>query len=82
MTTNTKPNLKEELEKGLSTTSDESPAKGSKITISLGKDIEFISETKPDKSTDTDEGKPEGKTIVAYTAYKKEKGSSLLVMVR
>ncbi|MFM6434650.1 MAG: DUF6603 domain-containing protein [Microcystis panniformis] len=67
MTTNTKPNLKEELEKGLSTTSDDSPQEGPKITISLGEDIEFICETKPDKLPD------KGKTIVAYTAYKKEK---------
>ncbi|MDB9428693.1 hypothetical protein PN482_07155 [Microcystis aeruginosa CS-555/01A07] len=67
MATNTKPDLKEELEKGLSTTSDESPAKGPKITISLGEDIEFISEVKPDEKPST------GKTIVAYTAYKEEK---------
>lgn len=67
MTTNTEPKLKEELEKGLSTTSDDSPAKGPKITISIGEDIEFISETKPDKKPS------KGKTIVAYTAYKKEK---------
>ncbi|MFM6734045.1 MAG: DUF6603 domain-containing protein [Microcystis panniformis] len=67
MTTNTKPNLKEELEKGLSTTSDDSPQEGPKITISLGEDIEFICETKPDKLPD------KGKTIVAYTAYKEEK---------
>ncbi|MBE9261122.1 hypothetical protein IQ224_02405 [Microcystis sp. LEGE 00066] len=67
MATNTKPNLKEELEKGLSTTSDDSPQEGPKITISLGEDIEFICETKPDKLPD------KGKTIVAYTAYKEEK---------
>ena len=67
MTTNTKPDLKEELEKGLSTTSDDSPAKGPKITISLGEDIEFISEVKPDEKPST------GRTIVAYTAYKEEK---------
>jgi len=67
MTTNTEPKLKEELEKGLSTTSDDSPAKGPKITISIGKDIEFISEVKPDEKPST------GKTIVAYTAYKEEK---------
>ncbi|WP_071821920.1 DUF6603 domain-containing protein, partial [Microcystis aeruginosa] len=67
MATNTKPDLKEELEKGLSTTSDDSPAKGPKITISLGEDIEFISEVKPDEKPST------GKTIVAYTAYKEEK---------
>lgn len=62
MTTNTEPKLKEELEKGLSKTSNDAPAKGPKITISLGKDIEFISETKPDKKPS------DGKTIVAYTA--------------
>lgn len=67
MDTNTKPDLKEELEKGLSEASDNSPAKGPKITISLGEDIEFISETKPDKKPST------GKTIVAYTAYKEDK---------
>ena len=67
MATNTKPDLKEELEKGLSTTSDDSPAKGPKITISLGEDIEFISEVKPDEKPST------GRTIVAYTAYKEEK---------
>ncbi|CCI22333.1 DUF6603 domain-containing protein [Microcystis aeruginosa] len=66
MTTNTEPKLKEELEKGLSKTSNDAPAKGPKITISIGKDIEFISETKPDKKPS------EGQTIVAYTA--KEKG--------
>ena len=66
MTTNTEPKLKEELEKGLSKTSSDAPAKGPKITISIGKDIEFISETKPDKKPS------EGQTIVAYTA--KEKG--------
>jgi hypothetical protein len=67
MTTNTEPKLKEELEKGLSTTSNDSPAKGPKITISLGEDIEFISEVKPDEKPS------KGKTIVAYTAYKEEK---------
>ena len=67
MATNTKPDLKEELEKGLSEASDDSPAKGPKITISLGEDIEFISEVKPDKKPS------KGKTIVAYTAYKEEK---------
>ncbi|MCZ8118637.1 MAG: hypothetical protein O9295_11370 [Microcystis sp. LE18-22.4A] len=66
MATNTEPKLKEELEKGLSKTSNDAPAKGPKITISIGKDIEFISETKPDKKPS------EGQTIVAYTA--KEKG--------
>jgi hypothetical protein len=68
MTTNTEPKLKEELEKGLSEASDDSPEKGPKITISLGEDIEFVCETKPDKSPD------KGKTIVAYTAYKEERG--------
>jgi hypothetical protein len=67
MTTNTEPKLKEELEKGLSEASDDSPEKGPKITISLGEDIEFVCETKPDKSPD------KGKTIVAYTAYKEER---------
>jgi hypothetical protein len=67
MTTNTEPKLKEELEKGLSEASDDSPEKGLKITISLGEDIEFVCETKPDKSPD------KGKTIVAYTAYKEER---------
>ncbi len=63
----TETNLQQKLEEGLSTTSDDSPAKGPKITISLGEDIEFISEVKPDEKPST------GKTIVAYTAYKEEK---------
>lgn len=63
----TETNLQQKLEEGLSTTSDNSPAKGPKITISLGEDIEFISEVKPDEKPST------GKTIVAYTAYKEEK---------
>ncbi|MCA2709848.1 MAG: hypothetical protein IM473_04575 [Microcystis sp. M015S2] len=63
MTTNTEPQLKEELDKAL-----EAPQGTLKnIKVSLGKDIDFVYEVKPDESP----GK--GKTVVAYTAYQEER---------